>query len=491
MLSAATAQILKNNNMENIREQNIKPSRLPHLLVAHVLILIGYSFNKGLFFHQSQVWLVFAGWLVLLLALFNLNLIKFKFSFSLLELLLSVSLVNFLFFYIFDSGFFLTTLQDSNNIFLLKFIALGLFSLYFVELKVPGRNFFSMAGDHFARRKFIYLVAIALILRLSMVLYSPTPRIDVFWLLQEGADAMLAGQNPYAGEFSNIYSSQECLAIYSIPECVNDNYSYLPVTIFMTAIFKAIFGDVRFTYIFSSFGVAAIIYSLLRKKYENFRQVPELMSLLFLYIPLSLFILEQTWTDQLVVFFLYLFVFLLLKGYRYWPYAIFGLLLAVKQTAWVFLPFIFKLKDIDFKKIILTLGVVAVIVIPFIIWDYQQFMIDIVADQLQMMDGMHSLSFMTLSKLYFYNGIPIFIILLLLAVLFRALFFKTEKGLNNFIHCSVVLALFLFLIKRGLTNYYYFISAGIILLIVLELRQLNFSSNNNNYPVVDRQSSHE
>ncbi|MBI3290677.1 glycosyltransferase family 2 protein [Candidatus Falkowbacteria bacterium] len=393
-----------------------KSSRLSCLFIAHILILLGYSANKGLFFHQSQLWFLFLGWLVLFLAFIKKDYLDFNFGLKPLNLLMLGTSVSFILFYFFDGGIYLVSRQAQNNITSLKFIALILFFFYLVSFNLKGKNFFSVVLMHLKRFKFIYLVVLALFLRLSIIFYSPAPIIDVFWVLKGGADSLIIGANPYSQEFVNVYSKSDCQTLYGTPDCKNDHYTYFPGILIATTFFRVLFGDPRVTYVFAIFGTAAIIYFLLRKRFRQIPEIPELTSLLILYMPLGLFVLEQSWADQILVFLLYLFVFLNVYNLSSWSYVGLGLFLSAKQTAWIFFPFIFKLKDFSWKKFILMIGSFVFITIPFFVWDYFSFIEDTVIHHLTYKVPLFSLTFNTLSKVYFFSDIPS-----VLPVLFAAL----------------------------------------------------------------------
>ena len=169
------------------------------------------------------------------------------------------------------------------------------------------------------------------------------------------------------------------------------------------------------------------------------------------------------------LFFLYLFAYFIIFGYNYWPYFILGLFFATKQTNLIFLPFIIALKGINFKKFFLSLGTFFVIVIPFVLWNWHDFLFDVVMDQIQYVDPLFSLSFNTLYKTIFFQAISQYLIFVILAALYVFIIFRTLQTLRGMLLSAVILLMALFLIKRGFANYYYFISGVIILLSVLEI----------------------
>jgi hypothetical protein len=401
--------------------------------------------------------------LVLLLPLLKKSWLGFNFNSKPLNLLLVANLVSFILFYFFDQGIYLFSKQAYNNITLLKFIAVGLFFFYLVNFNLSGKNFFSAVILHLKKHKFIYLVVIALVLRLVVIFYSPTPSIDVFWFTDQGAERFIQGNNPY----SEVY-----FKVYQEPDYVNDVYSYWPSTILITSLFKAFFGDIRFTYVFAQLGAALIIYFLLKDKFKNSPLIPQLATLLFLYCPLSLFVIEQAWNESLSIFFLYLFSILISFNKAYIPFLIFGAFLAVKQLSLIFLVFLIRFKEINLKKYFLSLFTFVVILLPFFIWNSSDFINDTILHHIKFEVPIYSLTFNSLAKIYFFNDIPLIIYSGLLLVLLLFLLIRKKRSLSGIIHLALIFLLALFLIKQGFANYYYSISGGIILLIVLELRKV-------------------
>jgi len=438
-----------------------------YLILAHLSIILGYSFNHGLFYNQAQLWLLLIGWFFLMQMFVKKPIINFRFKIKPLPLLLVANLVSFILFYFLDSGIYFQSQQGYNNVIILKFISLVIFSLYLINLEVRGDNLFSVFLRHLKKRKFIYLIILALAVRLLIIFYSPEPKIDVFWLLQDGANDLFHGTNPYSSEFNNIYSPADCLKLYGQAECRNDNYSYLPATIIATLPFR-VMGDIRFMYVAAVFSSAAMIYSLTKKKFRR-REIPELLTLLLLYLPLSLFILEQSWVDPICVFLIYLFTFLASLGYKYVPYIALGILLGTKQIMAVLLVFISKVNGVNFKKVLVTMATLILIMAPFVVWNFQDLFYDVVTDQINFQDPSHALSFNTLSKNYFHRDIPLIIYAVVLLSLLVYLVRRAPNNLIGFISASTMFLFTVYLLKRGFLNYYYYISAMIILLITLEV----------------------
>ena len=459
-----------------MEKQLIKSNTLVYLALVYSFILIGYSFNKGLFSSPFQIIFLSLAWLIFFFSQLSISKKFFNFSFDLKVYLLCCNLLSFILFFVFDGPIYIS-IQSNKNIFILKLVALILFSFYFWPFKFSGRNLFSFVYLHLKKRKFEYLIILAGILYLTTIFYSPKPNIDVYWFLDGGAKAIASGLNPYSQIFFNNYDPKDCQFNYGIPNCQNDNYSYLPLTIFTSFIAKLFFGDVRFFSVISIFAAAAILYFIIKKIYQYQQDVAQLIVLLILYLPLSLFVVEQAWSEPLSILLIYLFALFFLLEKKSLAYLFFGLFLGVKQVSLVFFAFILKLKGFTFKNFVLVFLILAAVILPFFIWSPADFINDAVIHHVLYKPPIHSLTFNTLSKIYFGRDLSSIIYLPPLIVLFGFLFFRKNKGdLAGLINSSLIFLFALFIIKQGFTNYYYSIICGIILLLTLELGRLKVNN---------------
>ncbi|MFA6410993.1 MAG: hypothetical protein WCW26_05480 [Candidatus Buchananbacteria bacterium] len=452
-----------------------KNDNLPFFVASFILISIGYAFSKGLFFHPAQVFFLLLGWLVLFLPFLKQKPINFDFSAN--HLLLAAGACCFCLFLFFDESMYINSRPLVFNLFSLKAVAFWFFLFYFIDLNVSNKNFFGITVLHLAKYKFVYLLLIAFCLRLLTIFASPNPQIDVFWFLQGGADSLLSGHNPYSEIFFNPYSPQQGQQLYGTADFQNDNYSYWPSTVIFTTIFKFLFGDVRFAYVFAIFGAGAAIYYLARKKFFQTKQIAELLTLLIIYLPLSLFVLEQAWSEPLSIFLLALFVLFSFLDLGFWPYLIFSLFLGVKQVSLVFLFFLIRFKEIDWKKYSLTLGGLVILIIPFLIWQPFDFIDDTIINLILYKPSLHSLSLNTISRVDFYTSISALIYLPILFLLIGFLWIKTKRDLAGIIHAALVFLLALFIIRQGYANYYYGILGWLVILMTLEFRKTDQTKN--------------
>lgn len=457
-----------------IKMSTIKSSPMMSIfLLAHIFIIIGYSVNWGIFNHFTQLIFLTLGLLLLIVGFVNPAQIKLNFDQSLINLLLVANSIGFILFYLIDRGNDISSVQASVSIMTLKAIALLLFVLYYFSFNFSGKNIFSAVLLHLSKFKFVYLVIVAIVLRMVVIFSSPQTQIDVYWLLKGAAGDLIQGQNPYAGDYYNVYSEQGCQVLHQDINCKNDNFSYLPGTLVVITFFSFIFGDPRFTYIFSILGACLIIYHILSSKFKDQLEISQLIILLLLYLPLGLYVTEQAWVDQLSVFFLYLFVYLLINNFKYLPYIALGIFLSTKQSMFLFSPFLFKLQGLSLKKIVLTGVTVAIIVLPFFLWSPHDFIEDTLLAQWAHNDAIHSLSWKSFMKLNFSDlSFYSYLSFAVVGALFVFLLRKSKRGVKNILHAGIIFVLGLFLAKRGFANYYHLISAILILLISLEAKDM-------------------
>lgn len=218
------------------------------------------------------------------------------------------------------------------------------------------------------RARFLLLLACFLAMGIAVLRSSPRPWVDV-WVFQQGAtDALLHGFNPFAVSYPDIYgrlSSQ----MYS-PEVAYGGrvfaFPYPPLSILAALPGFALFGDMRFSWLLAMAGGAWLVARSIGGVSG------ELAALFMLFQPRSFFVLEQAWTEPLVLAALALALLACVRGWRPWLAGLaFGALLASKQYAFmVGLPLLLVLP----ARARLRAGLVAVasaaaVTLPFALWD--------------------------------------------------------------------------------------------------------------------------
>jgi hypothetical protein len=229
------------------------------------------------------------------------------------------------------------------------------------------------------------LVATFLFLGFWMVHSSPQPHIDVWVFQQEGASALLQGQNPYAMTFPDIYHSTAPGAqpVYGQGLVVNDRlqfgFPYPPVSLILATIGYAVAGDHRYAQL-----VALALAGLFIA--ANRGRISILAAALLLFTPRVFFVIGRAWTEPFVVLLLAATIFCAARKSKWLPVAL-GLLLAGKQYLLLGLPLTFFLlppgwRWVDWFRLLWKSAVVAIVVTaPFVLWDFHAFWKSTVAVQ--------------------------------------------------------------------------------------------------------------
>ena len=178
------------------------------------------------------------------------------------------------------------------------------------------------------RARFLLLLLCFVFLGIVVLRASPRPWIDVWVFQQGGADALLHGANPYSASYPDIYGPN-ALAPYA-PELLQGQrvvaFPYPPLTLLAGVPAFAAFGDVRYALLALT---AAAAWLIARAAPGN---TGELAAGLVLFQPRTMFVLEQAWTEPLVLFCFALTVYAISRG-AHWALvgAALGLLVASKQ----------------------------------------------------------------------------------------------------------------------------------------------------------------
>lgn len=157
---------------------------------------------------------------------------------------------------------------------------------------------------------------------------TPVPRIDVYNLHQEASAALFSGANPYEIRIHDIYNPSESRWVYGPGVSVNGRltygFPYPPVSLLISSLGYLLAGDCRYAHL------AAICASAVLLAYARPSRLSFVAPLLFLFTPRVFFVLEQNWTEPVVVFLLAATVFCRFRFPGVAPWMT-GLLLTGKQ----------------------------------------------------------------------------------------------------------------------------------------------------------------
>lgn len=432
--------------------------KLISLLLVYMLLLMGYVPSKG-FYSLS-------GLVALVLALFALLFLRTGISFTATQnnfvyALSSCALLSSIFSLVYYGGIYQRPGHEAYVSKILLFIVIFLFASYFMK---PAKisDFF----EALLKSRFLSLVSIAVLLRVLLLISSPNPWIDVFHFLNYGAKALVMGKNPYSIIYPHIY-------INVFP----NYYGYLPGTLILTLPAALIFNDVRYTFVLAEILSALFLFKLGIRSVGGRkdtvvddvaanRSIIELLPLIYLFNPISLFILEQAWIEPLMVLFLVLFAyyFYATEVGRGVTSALFGILLTIKQYLICAPLFLFKFKRFGMKYFLVSLGVALVIVLPFLVWNPGDFIHDVFIFHYANPPRYDALTLNSLVHSYFGFDIPAILVLPVVVLVVLVLFFTQSDDLSGFVSSIVILLLAVFLLsKQAFANYYYFLSSCLIL----------------------------
>jgi hypothetical protein len=212
---------------------------------------------------------------------------------------------------------------------------------------------------------FVLALLVAFTFRFWMPIASPNPRIDVFAMGQQSAEHVLEGKNPYA------------TPVRVDPEgrtdrrSTLDGYVYPPGALFVQTLAYAAVRDVRYGSVLAEAVVAFALWRLARKRWRE--PTAELIALLFLYFPRGLFVLEQAWTDTIVLMFFALFLILRDSGKYSGGAAVFGLMVSVKQYMVLALTH-FTVLEKRWRPVAISLGALVLATVPFALFDARSFL---------------------------------------------------------------------------------------------------------------------
>jgi hypothetical protein len=295
---------------------------------------------------------------------------------------------------------------------------------------------------------------------------SPNPHIDVFTVGSHGADFLLSGKNPYIQSYPDLYNGAYGYVA---------GYVYWPVILYTLTIGKFLFSDIRYAYI-----VLLFIQFLILQKYTSNKSPYAYLS--WLAFPVGLFVLEQTWTEQIIITQFLAIIYSLKKEKFLLASILVGVMCATKQYAifMAIMSFFYILKNTSFVRSIKLSTVVIltffILTGPFLLLDYHQFIKVTVTDILSYSTRDDALSWSAYFLKFYNYEIPSLVRSLLPVLTMLLSIFYILKGkfkdLNSFVFTNIIIYLAVFLFgKQAFCNYYYLISFMLVVYILTLLDQ--------------------
>lgn len=282
----------------------------------------------------------------------------------------------------------------------------------------------------------------------AMVVSSPRPAIDVWFILTEGSRRMTAGDNVFTSCWPGNTDR--------LTDCV---YPYGPATTVFQTPFRLLLGDVRYAYVLALLVVAAVLWRLAGPR------VGPALALLVLVGPKLPFLVEQAWTEPLLLLGLSVMVLAVLSGRTLLAVLALGFALACKQHVLLLLPLAAWWPAFGPRRTALAAAGAGAFTLPWFLADPRAFLDDALFFNLELEPRLDSLSVFTTAL---NSGVrPPFAAVAVLSLLAVAgcmlLLPRTATGFV--LGCALVQYVFDVLNKQSFFNHWWFVS-GLLLLAV-------------------------
>lgn len=225
-------------------------------------------------------------------------------------------------------------------------------------------------------------VSTQLALTVVTLVGSPTPKIDVWVVLNQGADAL--------GRAGNVYTEQ-----WGGSPGVQDLFPYLPWMNVLTAPGRWVAGDVRWMLLVWSLALLAGVWALARGRRARGAAVVAVLVL----APGSLTQVDQAWTEPVLAALLVWFAVCVHRGRAWWAVLPLALACASKQHLVLLVPMLLVWRPFGWRRTVATGGLAAVLVLPWLVADPEAFVEDTVTTLLTF----HPIRFANTWYLYLLN----------------------------------------------------------------------------------------
>lgn len=307
-----------------------------------------------------------------------------------------------------------------------------------------------LARERESRWAFYALLLWHFLLGLWLLGLSRDPHIDVFVFQEDAARALLAGHNPYAITFANIYHSD---IVYgpglTDGERLFFGYPYPPLSLLLV-VPATVLGDPRYAQL-TAYTLSALIIAHARNTRTSFAAAA-----VFLLLSRGFFVLEQSWTEPLALLFLAASLWTAVRAPR-WLAVPLGFLFASKQYLVVILPLVLLLAERSPGKTLVLLCkaglVTALITLPLALWDWPAFFHSVVGLQVAQPYRPDALSFL---NCFAALRTPLLAFALLVPALALALWRSPASPAGFALSTALVLITFFAWNKQAFCNYYFF-----------------------------------
>jgi hypothetical protein len=287
---------------------------------------------------------------------------------------------------------------------------------------------------------------------------APKPFIDVYMFQQTSSEALLQGHNPYELTPPNIYGNMDNYGAKLVKNGkLTIGNPYPPLSIYLSLLSYAVTGDIRYIDLVAIL-IAGILMVTLRSSREALLAV-----YIFIFTPRIYFVIEQSWTEPLVLLLAVAVVWCAMHRPP-WKYLALGLMVATKQYMVFMLPLIFLLispgtsKRILAKSLGWSVGSAFVVTAPLAFWNFPAFLWDVGLAQLYQVPRFDALSYANVYARIFGKFPSQFLSLIILGVALILFLRYCEHSSAAFAYAlGLGLGLFFAFSKQAFCNYYFLI----------------------------------
>lgn len=236
----------------------------------------------------------------------------------------------------------------------LSLLALGLVCSYAPEI-LRG----APAPCWLARIRPYCLLAVGFALGAWMLHASPSPRIDVWPIHQQGAQALLSGRSPYQ---PGVIATGDTFHQGKVIE----TYGYPPMNALLTTAAFALTGETRWAVLVAIVVNGYLLWRVARRGREA-GSWPDLLLACSLLHPRGLFVLEQAWGDPLALPFLSGFALAAMSGRHRLAAVLCGLLCSTKQQFAIYGLILLRVSGIGVSGALLAFATAVATYLPFVV----------------------------------------------------------------------------------------------------------------------------
>ncbi|CAN5666341.1 hypothetical protein BH09PLA1_BH09PLA1_28990 [soil metagenome] len=305
------------------------------------------------------------------------------------------------------------------------------------------------------RVAFVALLSIYVFAGVWLLRETPSPYMDVFIFQRDACAAVMTGTNPYTITYPDLYGGEGSF-VYGAG-LVRDGrvlfaFPYMPLTLWWNLLGHATAGDYRFAQLLAA-AISAILIAA-----TTWSRASVLAASILLFTPRGFFVVDQGWTEPLMVMLLAATVLCAIRYPRILPYAL-GLLLASKQYMIMLIPLaplLFHWRDWRFS--LKAIATACIVTAPLALWNISAFWDNAVVLQFRQPFRSDALSFAAaLSRAgfpRFQTGVAV-VAALAVAVASAAGMKRSARAFS--LAVAVTFMSFFALNKQAFANYYFFV----------------------------------